>query len=554
MSPKRKDLLNPKAKTKAKSKTPDPQTENDFLEAADEHEQAAGKWRAGDAGKATRFFNRAIDVYNEGMRRFPRSFDLAYNKANLEYNMCEDDRIVAQLGNKMALLEETLKSHRAAMALNTANTDVRFNTGQVLTSLVEAILESETQQVAKVTARTLLEEAVDLFTECLASQQQEYEQMTIEVAKAQAEQGFHEQEVMQQQNEATRQEDMETASTSSSAPGEWVTVEEPLTPEAILETCTAHLSAFTTLLGLYDPAELPSIEARVQHGLYTANTSVPTLITLIKDSPFQKSKDEPAGPTLSIGSSITAQKFETTPKDDALLAVANFQAALAEIAYRNGQTDVTQYASAIEILFSQSTSFTELPHQNPPLLNSISAYADALMDLASAIADNPSNDPSSATFTTSIETQWTALSQAQKILTQISPGGKSSTLPPSRLADTFLARGDIELFRFRLALTEGAKPAWVNSKEALVTNAGVFYRGARTYGQVAHKEVTIRMAEAKVVVAEVLREVEGGGGAAIAAKEQWKGKGEGVKRALEQMVEEGVMGRAEAEGVLALVQ
>jgi hypothetical protein len=78
MPPKRKDLLKPKPKTKAKVQ--ESQSENDFLEAADEFEQAAGKWRAGDAAKATRFFNRAIDMYNDGLKRFPQSFDLAYNK------------------------------------------------------------------------------------------------------------------------------------------------------------------------------------------------------------------------------------------------------------------------------------------------------------------------------------------------------------------------------------------------------------------------------------------------------------------------------------------
>lgn len=69
-----------KPKPKGKLKAPEPQSENDFLEAADEHEQAAGKWRAGDAAKATRFFNRAIDAYTEGLKRHPQSFDLAYNK------------------------------------------------------------------------------------------------------------------------------------------------------------------------------------------------------------------------------------------------------------------------------------------------------------------------------------------------------------------------------------------------------------------------------------------------------------------------------------------
>jgi hypothetical protein len=79
MPPKSKNFLKPKPKSKAKVQ--EPQSENDFLEAADEHEQAAGNWGAGDAAKATRFFNRAIDTYNEGLRRYPRSFDLAYNKS-----------------------------------------------------------------------------------------------------------------------------------------------------------------------------------------------------------------------------------------------------------------------------------------------------------------------------------------------------------------------------------------------------------------------------------------------------------------------------------------
>lgn len=58
----------------------EPETENDFLEAADEFEQAGGKWRAGDAAKATRFFKRAVDTYNAGLQRYQGSFDLAYNK------------------------------------------------------------------------------------------------------------------------------------------------------------------------------------------------------------------------------------------------------------------------------------------------------------------------------------------------------------------------------------------------------------------------------------------------------------------------------------------
>jgi hypothetical protein len=218
--------------------------------------------------------------------------------------MCEDDRIVAQLGDRMALLEETLQSHRAAMALHTENIDVRFNTAQVLTSIAEGFLEMYTSQNAKALARPRLEEAVELFTRCLASQQQEYEQIRNDLAAAAqtAQEDQEQQESIQQPiaDETRNEDEMDEGSTTSSGPGEWATVEEPLTPETILETCTAHLSALTTLLGLYDPADFTNIDPRAQVGQSVANTSVPTLIALLNESPYQRTKEEPTGPTLSI--------------------------------------------------------------------------------------------------------------------------------------------------------------------------------------------------------------------------------------------------------------
>lgn len=45
-----------------------------------EQEEGGEKWRAGDGVKAMRFFMRAIDFYDNGLAKFPGSFDLAYNK------------------------------------------------------------------------------------------------------------------------------------------------------------------------------------------------------------------------------------------------------------------------------------------------------------------------------------------------------------------------------------------------------------------------------------------------------------------------------------------
>lgn len=443
-----------------------------------------------------------------------------------------------------------MNSHRFAISLNPTNTDILFNAAQVLTSLAEVLLESGTQETAKVPARALLEEAVGLFTRCLESQQREYEQMQAEIAKAQASGEY--QEAWEgggvPLDNAQAEEETETDSSELEAPGDWATVEEPVTPETILETCTAQLGALTTLLGLYDPSDVSNIEKKAHDGTDTATAKIPALINLIETTPSPKTKEEPkAGPTLSIGASAV-EEITTSPKDDAILATANFQATIAEVAYRSGQSTSTQYAQTVEQIFSKVAANTDgLSDSELAVANIRSSYADALIDLASALADGTQYVPASPTFSTDVEIQWTALTQAQNLLTQLSSAPYTSILSASRLADIFLARGDTDLFRFRISLFENAKPAWVKSKMVLVGNAGVFYRGARTYAEKSSAAEVRSTAEAKAVVSEVLKEVASG---SQVKAESWKGRSENVGKVLEQMVEEGIVGRENVEGVM----
>lgn len=429
-----------------------------------------------------------------------------------------------------------------------------FNAAQVLTSLAEVSLESGTQEAAKTSARALLEEAVDIFTKCLESQQREYEQIQAEIAKAQASGEY--QEAWEgggvQLNEAQEDDTAENASSSSEGPGDWATVEEPLTPETILETCTAQLGALTTLLGLYDPSDLANIEKKAQDGTDTATAKIPALINLIDTTPSAQAKEEPkAGPTLSIGSSAV-EEVTTSPKNDAILATANFQTTIAEVAYRSGQSNSTQYAQTIEQIFSKISTSTEGQASSELAVANIrSSYADALIDLASALSDGLQYAPTATTFPADVEIQWTALTQAQTLLTQLAAAPYTSILSASRLADIFLARGDTDLFRFRITLFDIAKPAWVKSKPVLVGNSGVFYRGARTYAEKAGALEVRSTADAKAIVAEVLKEVSSG---SQAGKPHWKGRSADVALVLEQMVEEGIVGRENVEGVIRCVE
>lgn len=472
-------------------------------------------------------------------------------RANLEYSLTEDERILPHLGSRTALLEETLNSHRHAISLNPTNTDILFNTAQVLTSLAETGLEDGTNEAAKVPARTLLEEAVDIFTGCLQKQQQEYEQMQAEIAKVQASGEYQEAWESERPEPAgtTEHDNAESASSSSEGPGDWATVEEPVTPVTILETCTAQLGALITLLGLYTPEDLPSIEKKAQDGLLTATETIPALIDIIDASPESDSEDEPdAGPTLSISQSAATEEASTSPKEDAVLAAANFQASIAEAMYRSGRSASSQYAQQVEQTFATLIKESQ-GTKNPGLayVNIRSSYADALIDLASSIADSLQYTASSPTFVSDLEIQWTALSQAQKTLTELSSAPLSSMLSASRLADIFLARGDTELFRFRISIMPNAKAAWANSKAVVVANAGVFYRGARSYAQNAGAMQTRATADAKAIIAEILKEVSSGSNM---KKETWKGRSTDVAAVLGQMVEEGVVAEENAQGLL----
>lgn len=477
---------------------------------------------------------------------------LTMARANLQYTITEDERIVSQFGNRIALLEETLSSHRVAVALNPANTDILFNTAQVLTSLAEAGLETMTQAAGKQDARPLLEEAVDIFTKCLASQQQEYAQIQAEIAKVQASGEYQEAWEGERQQQPEAQDDAKTESSDAEAPGDWATVEEPLTPESILETCTAQLSALTTLIGLYNPAlDLSSIEKKAQDGLDTATSKIPALIDLIDKSPAPVAREEPkAEKTLSISSTPAAEEAATTPKDDAILAAANFQVSIAEAQYRSGRTTSTEYAAAVESTFSALLQ-TAAPSPDLAAINKQSAYADALMDLASALADGTQYTASEPTFTADVEIQWTALTQAQNLLSTLSSAPCAALLSASRLADIFIARGDTDLFRFRISLLDAAKPAWAKSGPTLVANTGVFYRGGRSYAEKAGAEQTRSTAGAKAVVAEILKEVASRSGV---IKDHWKASSLPVTTVLEQLVEEGIVGRENVDGVLAMTR
>ena len=82
----------------------------------------------------------------------------------------------------------------------------------------------------------------------------------------------------------------------------------------------------------------------------------------------------------------------------------------------------------------------------------------------------------------------------------------------------------------------------------LVGNAGVYYRGARSYAEKAGLKEVRRTADAKAGVAEALK--EGLGGKQVDGERRgWKDMGAKIGEVVRQMVDEGIVGRSEAEGL-----
>ncbi|KAI5277584.1 hypothetical protein KEM54_004962 [Ascosphaera aggregata] len=78
-----KDLKTGKHHKKSKLKQQQnvmPETEDDFLAAGVELEESGEKWRVGDPVKGMRFYMRAVEMYDNGLKKYPNAFDLAYNK------------------------------------------------------------------------------------------------------------------------------------------------------------------------------------------------------------------------------------------------------------------------------------------------------------------------------------------------------------------------------------------------------------------------------------------------------------------------------------------
>ncbi|KAF1991921.1 hypothetical protein K402DRAFT_459148 [Aulographum hederae CBS 113979] len=588
---------------------PEPETENDFLELADDNEKGGGKWRVGDSAKAARFFQRALDAYDTGLKKYSSSFDLTYNKALLQYQITQDPRILKHFGDETELLQETLDSHRRALQLDQENADILFNTAQVLTSLAE-ILGDEDNIFSKEKARKFLRESLELFSACLTKQELDFSEVQAQMD-----------ELSEESNQdggggvSLNPDSASEKISPHNPPEELATVVEPITSSTLLDTALAILSSLSLLADLSAPSHDSTLATITELASPLIQTKIPQYISLLSsDVPVDTIAARSSGPVLSLTAttatlSLTADQApqispQQAAKEEAGLAIANFTASISEAEYGSMQISEGTYLARLTSAFGplcsgvipnpftnpdpEASSFLSpsLSTQNIPSAalaklskhqaDTLAAYVGVLLDFCGSVAKKFPLSSSSSSMTSAqdsynqtLATQRTVLTYSLHLLTLAQTSAHFSTTQKLRLR---LLTGDAQLMQRRVVLeVRGQLSEWgpkdetneprVLRKAALAVYERVKEEMKGASGNGSGEEELARDVEGKIMVAVVLGagmegdDGDGVKGTVVAFVKRF-GR-EALEEALQEGVEDGMVGRRGVgfvKGVLKLVK
>ncbi|WPG98635.1 Hypothetical protein R9X50_00142800 [Acrodontium crateriforme] len=413
---KQKQFVKPAKKSKAPVA---PQTADEFQEAADFEEDTGGKWRAGDPAKSSRAFVRALDIYDKGLEKHANNFDLAYNKARLQFELTQQPALVAHIGLPLTdLLQQTLMSHRYALKLNDDNPDVLFNTSQVLTTLAEEFSDHGEAEIAV----PLLHEALELLSSCLSRQEMLLEQHQAD---------FGDVEGAEDGGGVPLEPDERPASTSEEMEEQVATIETPITPNDLIDTINASLSALSILVALVDQPELQTL-GDMAHSL--TESKLPAYLDLLPS-------EEQEAPRLAIG-----------------LERAIFVAAFADAQFNFAMIDLETYVSRL-------SAFDGIINENDE--SSLCSAAEARVELVLSTVSQLAGSPDLP-----VDICWKQLSTAQDLYSKASKIESTAQLN--------LSRADLEMLRHRIATVPNLKIA-----ENIRKNGPILAQNAQTYYKVA---------------------------------------------------------------------
>ncbi|RPB04918.1 hypothetical protein L873DRAFT_1840353 [Choiromyces venosus 120613-1] len=469
-----------------------PETSEEFLDVGIELEESGDRWRAGDKIKAGRFYYKAIESYEAALQRNPKSFDAAYNRARLFYQLAQNSNFLPTPSDvtSKALLEKAVQSHRECLVLSPENQDTLFNAGQALCSLAEVLVEYKNAPVeARSEALNFLCEAVEIYQKCLQVQESQYASFGQGSGNGvKNDEGDTDMDADEPEDPAPSgegdQEDEQMSEGSGSDNAQWVMVQPPVTLTQILDTALAQLEACASLLPLCALQESLGGEERC---LSWAQSMGETLLS----------------------AKIIPLSQETGREEEVALAKANFGVSLGEANFRGGLTDLAGWEAAIHLAFPK-------PEESAWDFQELCDRADAHIQLASTAAEKTEEGGEAA----AANLAWKHYALAAKSLSE------AARLEPLK-SEIHIARGDVEILRAKLGI-----PAAVKSRDVLVKNAGVYYRGAKRL----ECDLRIRI---EAAVKEAMVAFEGGDGGALLRGIEM---GPVVKEVVMEAVDEGLFG------------
>lgn len=329
-------------------------------------------------------------------------------------------------------LQLTLESHRYALKLSEDNPDVLFNTAQVLTTLAEGLSDDDRSEEAI----PLLHEALELLSSCLSKQEMMYEQHQLD---------FPDNEdggVALEPDEKpapTQDTDMEEEQSAI--------VEVPISATDLLDTVHASLSALITLVPLADQPGLQNLGDMAQT---LTESKAPNYIKLIPTEEQDKARFSVA------------------------LDRAAFIAALANAQFEFQIIELQTYVERLD-------TFNVIGKESDA--TALNSEAEARTELVLACFDRFGESSDLPAMLC-----WKQLSLSQDLYTQSTK--LNSEDAQERKAETYKAKGDLELLRHRVAnvpkadVSDGVR----KSAQTLIQNAQTYYKGAVSHAKVSGEE------------------------------------------------------------------
>lgn len=308
------------------------------------------------------------------MSKHPRNFDLAYNKARLQFEISEQPGLVTHLPVSLhQYLQQALQSQKYALSLNEENTDILFNTAELLISLAENVVEdAETPQPDNTYPASLLHEALELLDSCFTRQSMIFEEQR---------QAWERETDDTQGGVSLKDTDVGgPSSPASSAAEQSATVESSVTPEDLVDTLHASLAALTQLVGLDSHSSIPVLSSMAESIL---TSKLPPCIDLL--SPDEQPPARQAALLLqaSFTAAVSAAEFDAT-----LISGSTYLSRLAAFETLDLATNAEVMCNAADAAVEAIAAISSRPRAgdqldlHAPLLQSRNLYASALAILA----------------------------------------------------------------------------------------------------------------------------------------------------------------------------